>query len=143
MAAALAISALPAHQAGAQAMLLPTTQLSVGSHMIQAEIAATEESRSYGLMNRSALPPDHGMLFVFDAPAQACFWMKNTLLPLSVAFIGDDGRIVNIEAMQPQTLESHCPLRPVRYALEMPQGWFAERQLGSGTLVTPLPGAKK
>jgi uncharacterized membrane protein (UPF0127 family) len=69
--------------------------------------------------------------------------MKNTLLPLSVAFIGDDSRIVNIEAMQPQTLESHCPLRPVRYALEMPQGWFAERQLGSGTLVTPLPGAKK
>ncbi|TEA78150.1 DUF192 domain-containing protein [Allopusillimonas ginsengisoli] len=122
-----------------QAMLLPTTQLLVGGQSVQAEVAATEQSRSYGLMNRSALPDNHGMLFVFEHPGNVCFWMKDTLIPLSIAFIDEQGKITNIENMQPQSLTSHCPVRPIRYALEMEQGWFSARQIGPGTVVENLP----
>jgi uncharacterized membrane protein (UPF0127 family) len=120
-------------------MLLPTTQLLIGKHKAQVEVAATDASRSYGLMYRQSLPPDHGMLFVFDQSDMHCFWMKNTPLPLSVAFIGDDGIITNIARMQPRTEAPHCPSGPIRYALEMEQGWFAQRGLGPGTRVTGLP----
>ncbi len=122
-----------------QAMLLPTAQLMVQGHAVQAEIAATEQSRSYGLMNRASLPEDHGMLFVFEQADKVCFWMKNTPLPLSIAFIDDQGKITNIESMQPQTLQAHCPVRPIRYALEMEQGWFSLRQIGPGAVVENLP----
>ena len=118
---------------------LPTTQLSVGLNLITAEVAKDNASRQVGLMHRKALASNHGMLFVFDFRATQCMWMRNTLVPLSVAFIGDDGRIVNIEDMQPKTEDSHCSATPVRYALEMPQGWFAQRKLGPQSLIKGIP----
>lgn len=120
-------------------MLLPTTELTVGREPIHAEVAATEASRQRGLMYRHLLPPDQGMLFVFDEPAVQCFWMKNTPLPLSIAFIDARGAIVNITDMQAQSTDIHCPAGPVRYALEMRQGWFAEHQIQVGAPVTGLP----
>ncbi|MBX3607404.1 MAG: DUF192 domain-containing protein [Piscinibacter sp.] len=118
---------------------LPAIRLTAGFHLIQAEVAQTPEQRQIGLMNRPSLPANGGMLFAFEAPAQQCFWMKNTLLPLSIAFLADDGTIVNIEDMQPQSLASHCSVKPVRYALEMSQGWFAKRGLKPGTKLAGAP----
>lgn len=123
----------------ARSLLLPTAQLRVGTHAISAEIAKTEESRSLGLMHRVSLPPDHGMLFVFDEAGMPCFWMKNTPLPLSIAFIDEQGVIVNIADMQPHSLDSHCPAGPVIYALEMQQGWFRQNQVNPGAKVEHLP----
>jgi len=123
----------------AQSMLLPMADLKVGPHAVRAEIAATQESRSYGLMNRASLRPDHGMLFVFDEIGQPCFWMKNTPLPLSIAFIDAAGTIVNIADMQPNSLASHCPAAPILYALEMQQGWFRHHQVKAGTRLQNLP----
>lgn len=138
-AALIGLGSLIPPLASAQAVLLPTTDLLVGRHKVHVEIAATDASRSYGLMYRQSLPRDHGMLFVFDRSDMHCFWMKNTPLPLSIAFIADDGAIVNIAAMQRLSEAPHCPAKPVRYALEMEQGWFAQRELGRGTRVTGLP----
>lgn len=112
---------------------LPTTRLAIGMHLITAEVARTEPQRQIGLMHRSTMPTSHGMLFVFDEAAGHCFWMKNTLLPLSIAFVGEDGRIVNIADMQPQSETSHCPKKPVRLALEMNQGWFDKRGIKAGS----------
>lgn len=130
--------------AQAQALRLPVTTLVVGTHEITAEVAATEPSRNYGLMNRASLPTDTGMLFVFDAESRPCFWMKNTPLPLTIAFIDSNGRIVNMADMQPYTTISHCPTAPVIYALEMEQGWFANKGIEAGTSVAnlPLPSAR-
>jgi uncharacterized membrane protein (UPF0127 family) len=125
--------------ATAQSMLLPTAQLTIGAHKIQAEVAATDASRSNGLMNRTSLPDNHGMLFVFDGPTTTCFWMKNTPLPLSIAFIDSKGKIVNIADMQPHSLDSHCPLAPVTHALEMQQGWFRQHSVTAGAVVNNLP----
>lgn len=127
----------------AQGMLLPTAQLMVGTHAVNAEVAATDDSRSFGLMQRQSLPPDHGMLFVFDEVGMPCFWMKNTLLPLSIAFIDAKGVIVNIADMQPHSLDSHCPVGPVIYALEMQQGWFKDHQVKAGAVVANLPGPNR
>jgi len=113
-------------------MNLPRVQLTAGMHVIDAQVAATNEQRMTGLMHRREMPQHEGMLFVFEVPAQQCFWMKNTLLPLSTAFVADDGTIVNIADMQPQTLDSHCSTRPVRYVLEMNKGWFAKRGIKAG-----------
>lgn len=129
--------------AQAQSMLLPTAQLMVGPHAVNAEIAATENSRSFGLMQRQSLPPDHGMLFVFDDVGTPCFWMKNTPLPLSIAFINAEGVIVNIADMQPHSLDTHCPAGPVIYALEMQQGWFKDHQVQAGAKVANLPAANR
>lgn len=118
---------------------LPRTQLNAGIHVIQAQVAQTPEQRSIGLMYRRSMPTHEGMLFVFEAPATQCFWMKNTLLPLSAAFIKDDGTIVNVADMKPQTLDSHCSKEPVRYVLEMNQGWFAKRKLGAGSRLSGGP----
>lgn len=118
---------------------LATTRLTAGFHLINAEVARTPEQRAIGLMNRPTMPSNDGMLFVFEQPGQQCFWMKNTLLPLSIAFLADDGSIVNIEDMKPQSLDSHCSARPVRYALEMNQGWFAKRALKPGAKITGAP----
>ena len=125
-------------QTEAQATL-PIVTLKAGIHVIRAELADTAKSRQIGLMHRESLAPNHGMLFVFERSERHCFWMRNTPLPLSIAFMDDAGTIVNIEDMQPRSDESHCPLRPVRYALEMQQGWFAKRGLSAGTRVTGLP----
>lgn len=112
---------------------LPSVQLSAGIHVIEAEVARTPEERQIGLMHRRDMPAHHGMLFVFDAPAVQCFWMKNTLLPLSIAFLADDGTIVNLADMKPRSLDSHCSKAPVRLALEMNAGWFAKRGLREGS----------
>jgi uncharacterized membrane protein (UPF0127 family) len=111
---------------------LPRTQLTAGMYLIDVQIAATPEQRSTGLMHQSVMPQSEGMLFVFSYPSEQCFWMKNTLLPLTAAFVTDDGTIVNLADMKPQTLDSHCSTTPVRFVLEMNQGWFDKKGIKAG-----------
>jgi uncharacterized membrane protein (UPF0127 family) len=118
---------------------LPLRPLAIGGQKLMAEIASTPEQRSTGLMHRFSLRPDHGMLFVFDRPEPQGFWMKNTFIPLSIAFIGDDGRILNIEDMAPQSEATHWSRGPARFALEMRKGWFAEHGIKAGDGVQGLP----
>lgn len=120
-------------------MNLPRVRLSAGMHQIDAQVAATPDQRMTGLMHRKEMPQHEGMLFVFEQPSRQCFWMKNTLLPLSVAFVEDDGTIANIEEMKPQTLDSHCSARPVRYVLEMNTGWFARKGIRAGQKLAGPP----
>lgn len=112
---------------------LQRVEMTAGMHRIDAQVAATPQERQTGLMHRKEMPQHEGMLFVFEQPAQQCFWMKNTLLPLTAAFVDDDGTIVNLADMKPQTLDSHCSAKPVRYVLEMNQGWFAKKNIKAGT----------
>ncbi|WP_256081588.1 DUF192 domain-containing protein [Massilia sp. YIM B04103] len=128
----------------AQNQQFPTVTLSAGMNLIKAEVATTDPQRAQGLMFRETMAPNAGMVFVFDAPATQCMWMKNTLLPLSVAFIDAEGKIVNIEDMQPQTLDSHCSAKgvPVMYALEMNLGWFKQKHIKPGTKIGNLPKLK-
>jgi uncharacterized protein len=112
---------------------LPAIRLSTGMHVLQVQVAQTPEQQTVGLMFRKTMGTNDGMLFIFDEPRQQCFWMKNTLLPLSVAFIGDDGSVVNIDDMKPQTLDSHCSTKPVRFVLEMNVGWFDRRGVKAGS----------
>ena len=118
---------------------LPTIELKTGIYRIQAELADTPKAREVGLMNRTSMPTSSGMLFIFEQKAGHCFWMNNTKIPLSIAFIADDGKIVNIEEMQAETTNNHCPKAAVRYALEMNKQWFSERMITAGTTVTGLP----
>lgn len=111
---------------------LPTVPLTAGVHLVAAEVAQTPDQRSAGLMFRRAMGPNEGMIFVFEQPATQCFWMQNTLLPLSVAFVADDGAIVNVDDMKPLTTASHCSKKPVRYVLEMNAGWFDKRGIKAG-----------
>ena len=111
---------------------LPVVELSAGVHLIRAELADTFITRGRGLMYREKLAPNAGMLFRFDETAIQCMWMKNTLIPLSVAFNDEAGAINNIVDMQPHNEQSHCATRPSRYALEMNRGWFAERGIKPG-----------
>ena len=127
----------------ARAESLPTVELKIGSNRLVAEVAATIPTRTLGLMNRFSLQPDHGMLFVFDSPQPQAFWMKNTYIPLSIAFLGADGRILNIEDMAPRTENTHPSLGAAMYALEMKKGWFAERGIGAGDRVQGLDKAPK
>ena len=108
----------------------------VGSKRIVVEIASDPPSQSRGLMFRERLEKDHGMLFVFPTAEQRCFWMKNTPLPLTIAYIDKSGTIVSLADMQPYSLEPHCSIAPAQYALEMEQGWFARHGLGPGTRIT-------
>ena len=133
----LAASTFATAQDGPQK--LPSITLNAGMHLIQAEVAQTPEQRSTGLMYRSAMGTNEGMLFAFEESGQQCFWMKNTLLPLSVAFVADDGSVVNIENMKPQTLDSHCSKKPVRFVLEMNDGWFAKRGIKPGSKLGGQP----
>ena len=116
-------------------------ELSAGIHRIRAEVVNTAESRAEGLMFRKSLPANNGMLFVFDQTAQHCMWMRNTLIPLSVAFIDGSGRIINIEEMLPHTENNHCAAKPAKFALEMSAGWFRSRGLSSGTHVNGIDKA--
>ena len=116
-----------------------TVQLSAGIYVIQAEVAATDAERQQGLMMRSKMSATEGMVFDFGAPAGVCMWMKNTLIPLSVAFIDTEGKIINIEDMQPETTDSHCAKKVVRYALEMNQGWFKQKNIKPGSKIQGLP----
>jgi uncharacterized membrane protein (UPF0127 family) len=118
---------------------LPTTTLQMGLYIVQAEIAADTESRSRGLMFRTEMENNQGMLFIFERLGVQCFYMKNTILPLTVAFLNDQGKIVNMSDMSPQTLTSHCSKEPVRYVLEMNQGWFAARGIKEGAVVKGIP----
>ena len=121
---------------------LPTVALTAGMHLIQAEVALTLPQQMVGMMHRRQMGANEAMLFVYEEPAQRCFWMRNTLLPLSIAFIGDDGAIVNIADMQPLDESSHCSARPVRFALEMNQGWFARRGIKPGFQLRGSPFGK-
>ena len=139
-ATAVALAALSAAAtAQDRAQSLPAIRLSAGMHLIQAEVAQTPEERSIGLMFRTAMGANEGMLFAFEQAGQQCFWMKNTLLPLSAAFIANDGTVVNIEDMKPQTLDGHCSKEPVRFVLEMNQGWFAKRGIKPGSKLQGPP----
>ncbi len=137
---ALAAAMLPAVAQEAQTQL-PRVRLSAGMHQIDAQVAQTPEQRSIGLMFRKQMPQHEGMLFVFDQPSKQCFWMKNTLLPLTAAFIDEDGTVVNLENMKPQTTDEHCSDKPVRYVLEMNQGWFAKKGITPGMKLAGKPFA--
>ncbi|WP_409519462.1 DUF192 domain-containing protein [Pulveribacter sp.] len=143
---ALALAALSGGPATAQSgpqLDLPRVELAAGMHRIDAQVARTPEQRQIGLMQRRDMPAHEGMLFIFDQPATQCFWMKNTLLPLTAAFVADDGTIVNLADMKPQTEDSHCSAKPVRYVLEMNQGWFSKRGLKAGARLSGAPFAGK
>jgi len=120
----------------------PLAELTAGMYRIQAEVVADPETRARGLMHRPKLAQNAGMLFIFDDHAIHCMWMKNTLIPLSVAFIDDRGTIVNIADMEPHDLQSHCAARPVKYALEMNRGWFAARGIQPGARLGGVPPGK-
>jgi len=107
--------------------------LSLGMFQIDAQIAQTPEERQIGLMFRAQMPQAEGMIFIFEEPSKQCFWMKNTILPLTAAFIADDGTILNLADMKPQTTETHCSAKPVRFVLEMNQGWFAKKGIKAGS----------
>ncbi|MGE4241017.1 DUF192 domain-containing protein [Ramlibacter sp.] len=132
LAAALAVAVPLFAVAQEPQMNLPRVKLAAGMHQIDAQVARASEERATGLMHRKEMPQHEGMLFVFEQPTQQCFWMKNTLLPLSIAFIADDGTIVNIDEMKPLTLGSHCSQKPVRYVLEMNTGWFDKKGIKAG-----------
>jgi uncharacterized membrane protein (UPF0127 family) len=112
---------------------LPRIKLQAGMYQIDTQVAQTPDQRSVGLMFRKDMPQHEGMLFVFEQAATQCFWMKNTLIPLTAAFLTDDGTIVNLADMKPQTTDSHCSEKPVRFVLEMNQGWFAKKGLKAGS----------
>jgi len=131
----LLLAALFATIAHAQ---LPTVELAAGMHLIRAEVADSMGARMRGLMHRKSMPQGSGMVFVFEANATHCMWMKNTLIPLSVAFIDEQGAIINIADLQPHSEQSHCASRPARYALEMNKGWFAQRGIKPGTKLRGL-----
>ncbi|MEO8856721.1 MAG: DUF192 domain-containing protein [Burkholderiaceae bacterium] len=120
-------------------MDLPRVKLQAGMFQIDAQVASTPEQRQVGLMFRSEMPQHEGMLFVFEQPAEQCFWMKNTLLPLTAAFVADDGTVTNLADMKPQTTDSHCSVKPVRYVLEMNQGWFTKKAIKAGYKLTGRP----
>ncbi len=129
---ALAFWGNPGHAQEAPQTNLPRTTITAGMYLIDTQVAATPEQRATGLMFRRQMPQSEGMLFIFDRPGEQCFWMKNTLLPLTAAFVADDGTIVNLADMKPQTTESHCSAKPVRFVLEMNQGWFAQKGIKVG-----------
>ena len=120
----------------------PVVELKAGMHLIRAEVVSDPGARAQGLMHRKSMAQNAGMLFIFDEAAVHCMWMKNTLIPLSVAFIDERGAIVNIADMEPHSEASHCAARPVPYALEMNRGWFAARGIKPGTRLSGIPGAK-
>lgn len=138
--AALAAALLAlAASANEPQMNLPRVKLTAGMHVIDAQVAASPDQRMTGLMHRKEMPQHEGMLFIFEQPSQQCFWMKNTLIPLAAAFVADDGTIVNIAEMKPQTLDSHCSEKPVRYVLEMNTGWFARKGIKPGAKLAGPP----
>jgi hypothetical protein len=142
--AALAILAIAlplpaAAQNAAATKPLPVVMVKIAGHALRAEVVSTPELRARGLMFREKLGKNDGMLFIFDEPGYHSMWMMNTFIPLSVAFLDGEGRILNIEDMQPKTLDSHVAQGPARYAIETNLGWFAERRIKTGDKVTGLP----
>jgi uncharacterized membrane protein (UPF0127 family) len=137
-----ALTTFNAFGQGSPQMNLPRMTLNAGMHLIQVQVAQDFEQRQIGLMWRKEMPQNEGMLFVFEQAAVQCFWMRNTLLPLTAAFVADDGTIVNLADMKPQSDDSHCAKKPVRFVLEMNQGWFAKRNIQAGFKLTG-PGFSK
>ena len=140
MAAVAALAAISSSfaQSGPQPKL-PTVKLSAGMHNIVAEIARTPAQQQTGMMFRTEMATHEGMLFVFDEMGPRCFWMRNTLIPLAIAFIADDGTIVNIAEMSARSEQSHCSQKPVRFALEMNQAWFSKRGIKDGFKLRGAP----
>ncbi len=120
---------------------LPRSTLQLGKAKLSVQIASEDRERAIGLMSRTSLPADEGMLFVFPVADKQCFWMRNTLIPLSAAFVADDGRIINLADMQPLSDEAHCSAQPVRFVLEANQGWFAQHGIKAGSRITGSPFA--
>jgi len=140
---ACALAAGAIAQGAAAGDPLPTVALTINGHKITAEVAATPEHRATGLMHRFSLRPDHGMVFVFEHAEPQAFWMKNTFIPLSIAFMAADGRIINVDDMAPHDERTHLSKGPALYALEMRKGWFAERGIRAGDVVKGLPEPKR
>lgn len=132
----LAFYRLPAHAE------FPKADLSIGMYRIDAEVAATPDNREKGLMFRTAMAQNQGMIFVFPQLAKHCMWMRNTLLPLSVAFLDEHGVILNVEEMKPKTEVNHCAVQDSRFALEMNANWFKDRGFRPGTPVSGLERMK-
>ena len=122
---------------------MPVMELTAGFHRIEAEVAADAQNRQVGLMNRKTMPTQRGMLFVFTEKNTHCMWMRNTFIPLSVAFLDEDGVIINIEDMQPQTESNHCAKVPARFALEMNLGWFSDKGLKAGQHINGIEKAPR
>ena len=144
MSAVAIVSSLGGFFTNAQAQDAPQrltnrTTLGAGLYNMQVEVAVTPQEHAIGLMHRTSMGANDGMLFVFDRPGVQCFWMKNTLIPLSVAFVADDGTVVNLDEMKPQTLDSHCSTQPVRYVLEMNTGWFKKKGIKPGQKLSGAP----
>ncbi len=117
----------------------PRAKLTAGMFVIDAAVAANDADREQGLMYRTQLAPNEGMLFVFNENAVHCFWMKNTLIPLSIAFMRADGTITDIDEMQAETTNNHCPRNNGVYALEMSKGWFSSKGIKPGMKIGGLP----
>jgi len=122
---------------------LPTIDLQSGMYLIKAEVAGNYATRMVGMMMREKMASNEGMLFLFPEKEKQCMWMKNTLLPLSVAFIDENGVILNIEDMKPQTEDSHCSVKPSPYALEMNLGWFKQKGVKAGSKILGIEKAGK
>ena len=139
LAAVALLSPLPASaQPSEPNPTLPHVFLQAGIHRIKAEVADSGDERSRGLMLRKSLQANSGMLFVFENAALHCFWMKNTLIPLTIAFLDEDGTVVTLTDMQPHNEASNCPAKPIRYALEMDQGWFKAKGIKTGDRISGL-----
>jgi uncharacterized membrane protein (UPF0127 family) len=122
---------------------MPRIELTIGFYRINAEVAADQANRMQGLMHRRNMPVHEGMLFVFPSAERHCMWMRNTFLPLSVAFLDNEGRILNIEDMQPQTENNHCATAPARFALEMNLGWFSSKGFKAGQRIGGIEKAPR
>lgn len=127
----------------ADAQSLPVMELTAGFHRVEAEVASTHAARAQGLMQRREMAQQRGMLFVFAHDDTHCMWMKNTLIPLAVAFLDAGGRILNIAEMKPHSEDNHCAVRPARYALEMNAGWFVQRGIKPGDLIGGIERAPR
>lgn len=141
IAIALLFAALPGMAQTAPQPPLPAVQLQTGLYLIRAEVANSYGTRMMGLMLREKMGANEGMLFLFPDREKQCMWMKNTLLPLSVAFVSQDGTILNIEDMKPRTEDSHCSNGVAPYALEMNLGWFKQKGIKAGSKITGLERA--
>ena len=128
--------------APAQAQM-PRMELSAGMHRIETEVAANMHNRMQGLMHRQSMPANQGMLFVFPLAERHCMWMRNTLIPLSVAFLDEEGKIINIEEMKPQTENNHCAAAPARFALEMNKAWFSAKGINPGIRIGGVENAPR
>ena len=137
------LAALPARAQTGPQPRLPSIDLSAGIYLIKTELAISMEQQATGMMFRKEMGTNDGMLFVNEDSSVRCFWMRNTLVPLTIAFIADDGTIVNLADMDAQSDKSHCSAKPVRYALEMNRGWFAKRGIKAGAKLQGKPFEKR